>query len=50
MKLWFHKPYGPMGYAWLFPLNKNLANIGIGIMGGQKIDLKELLDSISSMK
>ena len=44
MKLWFHKPYGPMGYAWVFPLNKNLANIGIGIMGGQKIDMKELLD------
>jgi flavin-dependent dehydrogenase len=44
MKLWFHKPYGPMGYAWLFPLNDKLANIGIGIMGGQKIDMKELLD------
>lgn len=44
MKLWFHKPYGPMGYAWLFPLNDKLANIGIGIMGGQKLDLNELLD------
>ena len=45
MKLWFHKPYGPMGYAWLFPFNDNLANVGIGIMGGQKFDMKELLDS-----
>ena len=45
MKLWFHKPYGPMGYAWLFPLNDKLANVGIGIMGGQKFDMKELLDS-----
>jgi len=44
MKLWFHKPYGPMGYAWIFPFSNKLANVGIGIMGGQKIDIKNLLD------
>ena len=34
MKFWFHKPYAPFGYAWLFPINARLANIGIGIPGG----------------
>lgn len=43
IKLWFHKPYAPMGYAYIFPLKDNLANIGIGMMGGLKIDLDELL-------
>jgi len=42
MKMWFHRPYAPLGYAWLFPKNEKLANIGIGIPGGQKIDLKKL--------
>jgi digeranylgeranylglycerophospholipid reductase len=42
--MWFHKPYAPFGYAWLFPLNKNEANVGLGIPGGQKLDLKKLLD------
>lgn len=42
--MWFHKPYAPFGYAWLFPINKNEANIGIVIPGGQKLDLKKLLD------
>jgi len=42
MKMWFHKPYAPLGYAWLFPKNEKLANIGIGIPGGQKLDLTEL--------
>ena len=42
--MWFHKPYAPFGYAWLFPINKNEANIGLGIPGGQKLDLKKLLD------
>jgi len=45
MKMWFHQPYAPLGYAWLFPKNEKLANIGIGIPGGQKIDLEKRLDS-----
>lgn len=44
MRMWFHKPYAPFGYAWLFPKNDNLANIGVGIPGGQKLDLNRLLD------
>lgn len=44
MKLWFHRPYAPLGYAWFFPKNKKLANIGLGIPGGQKIDMKKRLD------
>ena len=43
MKFWIHKPYAPFGYAYLFPLNDKLANIGLGITGGQKLDLGELL-------
>jgi digeranylgeranylglycerophospholipid reductase len=42
--MWYHKPYAPFGYAWLFPINSKLANIGIGIPGGQKLDMKELLN------
>jgi len=48
--MWFHKPYAPFGYAWLFPINKNEANIGLVIPGGQKLNLKKLLDDyIKSM-
>ena len=43
IKSWFHKPYAPFGYSWLFPLNKKTANIGLGIPGGQKQDLAKLL-------
>ena len=42
-KMWFHKPYAPFGYAWLFPLNEKMANIGIIVPGGQKLDLAKLL-------
>jgi digeranylgeranylglycerophospholipid reductase len=45
MRMWFHKPYAPFGYAWLFPKNDKLANIGVGIPGGQKLDLNRLLDN-----
>lgn len=45
MKMWFHKPYAPFGYAWLFPLNNTLANIGLGIPGGQNVDIAKLLDA-----
>jgi flavin-dependent dehydrogenase len=45
IKSWFHKPYAPFGYAWLFPLNKKTANIGLGIPGGQKQDLVKLLNN-----
>ncbi len=42
-KIWFHKPYAPFGYAWVFPKSNTLANIGLGIPGGQNVDLDELL-------
>ena len=44
MKFWFHKPYAPFGYAWLFPKNNKIANIGIGIPGGNNVDIVKLLD------
>lgn len=43
MKMWHHKPYAPFGYSWFFPKNEKLANVGIGIPGGQKLDLYDLL-------
>jgi digeranylgeranylglycerophospholipid reductase len=45
MKTWFHKPYAPFGYGWVFPIDTNYANIGIGIPGGQHVDLSDLLNS-----
>jgi digeranylgeranylglycerophospholipid reductase len=42
-KAWFHKPYAPLGYAYVFPLNEKLANIGLGVFGGRKLDLRKLL-------
>jgi len=42
-KMWFHTPYAPFGYAWIFPKSNTLANIGLGIPGGKKVDLNELL-------
>jgi len=44
MKFWFHTPYAPLGYAWLFPKSDKMANIGLGIPGGKKIDIAKLLD------
>ncbi len=44
MKMWYGKPYAPFGYSWLFPKNEKLANIGLGVPGGQKLDLSYLLD------
>ena len=44
MKIWFHKPYAQFGYAWFFPVNNKEANIGLGVFGGQKLDLAKLLD------
>lgn len=43
MKMWFHTPYAPLGYAWLFPLNERLANIGVMIPGGQHVQIETLL-------
>ncbi len=37
VRMWYHKPYAPFGYAWVFPINEFMANIGIGIPGGQKV-------------
>ena len=44
IKSWFHKPYAPFGYAWIFPLDDKTANIGLGVAGGQKLDLSKLLN------
>ncbi len=38
IKIRYHKPF-TLGYSWIFPFSDELANIGIGIPGGQKIDL-----------
>ena len=43
LKMWFHNPYAPMGYAWFFPKNENLANIGLGVPGNLKLDLEAKL-------
>ena len=43
VRVWFHKPYAPFGYAWIFPLDEKSANIGLGIRGGQKHNLDDLL-------
>jgi len=45
MKIWFGRPYAPLGYAYLFPLNEEIANFGIGLLGGQKYNLNELLNN-----
>lgn len=44
LRIWYHKPYAPFGYAWFFPVNEKEANVGIGMPGGQKIDLAESLN------
>lgn len=44
IKAWFHLPYAPFGYAWIFPIDENIANIGLGIPGGQHIDLEKKLE------
>ena len=43
MYMWWSEPYAPFGYAWLFPINENYANIGLGIIGGQNLILENLL-------
>jgi digeranylgeranylglycerophospholipid reductase len=43
MYMWFHEPYAPFGYAWLFPINEKKANVGLGVIGGQKLDFDKLL-------
>jgi digeranylgeranylglycerophospholipid reductase len=43
VKTWFHKPYAPFGYSWLFPINDKMANIGVGLKGGQDLNLDKLL-------
>ncbi len=43
MKMWYHKPFAPFAYAWIFPFNEKLANIGIGVPGGKKLDLVKML-------
>jgi len=44
IKMWFHTPYAPFGYAWIFPLDEKMANIGIMVKGKQDLDLSELLE------
>ena len=45
IKSWLHNPYAPFGYAWIFPFNEKIANIGIIVPGGQKLDLAKLLNN-----
>lgn len=45
VKIWFDEPFAPLGYAWLFPISKNQANIGLGIPGGMHRSLQPLLDA-----
>jgi geranylgeranyl reductase family protein len=45
LRIWHHKPYAPHGYAWFFPVNEKEVNIGIGVPGGQKLDLTVLLNN-----
>jgi len=48
MKFWHLKPYAPLGYAWLFPKSEKIANIGLGVPGGEKQDLEKLLEKYIS--
>ena len=41
MNIWFHKPYAPFLYAYMFPLNDRVANIGVAAFGGKTSDLTE---------
>ncbi len=50
IKSWFHKPYAPFGYAWLFPLDEKTANIGLGVAGGQKLNLAKLLNEYITLE
>lgn len=45
IKMWFHTPYAPFGYAWFFPLYHNLANIGLGVPGGKHLNPEKLLNN-----
>jgi len=42
MNIWFHKPYAPFLYAYLFPLSDHEANIGVATFGGKTADLPRL--------
>jgi len=42
MNIWFHKPYAPFLYAYVFPFNDHVANIGVATFGGQASDLPRL--------
>lgn len=43
MKMWYHKPYAPFAYGWVFPFDEKTANVGIGVPGRQKLDLDKML-------
>jgi len=45
MQMWYHTPYAPFGYSWVFPINDKIANIGLVVPGGQKLDLAVLLNN-----
>jgi digeranylgeranylglycerophospholipid reductase len=48
IKMKFHLPFAPFGYSWIFPHSDELANIGIGMIGGQRVNLQKLLDEYIS--
>ena len=42
IEIWFHQPYAPFLYAYLFPLSPRTANMGVAAFGGQTSDLARL--------
>ncbi|MCK5559658.1 MAG: NAD(P)/FAD-dependent oxidoreductase [Thermoplasmata archaeon] len=44
VELYWGEKYAPGGYAWAFPKNDNLANVGVVIPGNFKFTARELLD------
>jgi len=44
MELYFGKEVAPRGYIWVFPKGKDIANVGIGIIGSSEKTAKFYLD------
>ncbi len=42
MNIWFHQPFAPRLYAYVFPLSDGEANIGVAAFGGRTADLPRL--------
>jgi digeranylgeranylglycerophospholipid reductase len=44
LQLHFRGEVAPGGYAWIFPKDQDVANVGIGVRGGSEKSAKEYLD------